>query len=97
MKNAIIADVADIFYPYVDFVKYEAWNITDNFKPRARVFFQNMNRIAGKPLNAFNRSMIDAHKDEILKTPPKHFVNVWLNTSDIVRTIKKKLKQKKTN
>ena len=69
-------------------MKYEAWNITDSFEARARVYFQNKNRIAGKPLNTYNESMMQTYKDEILKTPPKHFVNVWLNTSDLVNVIR---------
>ena len=78
-----------MFYPRVHLAKYEAWNITDSFEARARVFFLNKNRGTGKPLEAYSRSMMETYKEDILKTPPKHFVNVWLNATDLVDYIKR--------
>ena len=68
-------------------MKYEAKNITDSFEARARVFFHNKNRAAGRPLNDYNETMMATYRDKILKTPPKHFVNVWLNVSNVLNFI----------
>lgn len=85
---ANISDVAAAFHNETNLMRLEEFNITSTFDQRAYTFFRNMYRKGGPMYYThITKELKEKYKDDIIKTPPEHFTEVYLNVSKLVSMV----------
>ena len=79
--------MATSLYPNVTFHRLEALNITDSFEQRKQEFLTRISADVGlHGVDALDHTdkFIDKFKDEIQRTPPARFADVYVNVQELL-------------
>ena len=86
----LILDVGNSFYKHVYLHQVSSYNLTGGLGRRAYTYFREMMRHGGPNyLGKITKSLVNNHKEKILKTPLQHFTDVHVNISNVLEEVSK--------